>query len=252
MTETMRAAAGRRLGRGERSLWLIAGAGTLLALLLIGWLFSRSPAPPPPSAPVRSAPSLAVTRLDATTDAALREQAELFDPKPLFLPTRWNARPAKLTGTAREPGDTVFENFKPRLTFPENALNLGFPSMATPPARPIDALAVGTPRRPLLGLGRLDLPVEPLEPRGGFVEVRTAGGGEDILTGELPATPPSGDWAPLEFVVAVNAAGLIAPPQLIRGSGRDEVDAYFRTFLARDFRLGSRLPAGFFRVRIGP
>ncbi|HZP60438.1 MAG TPA: hypothetical protein VFB27_08955 [Opitutaceae bacterium] len=253
MTDSPKAGSiGVRRGREERGLWLIAGAGALLALLFIGWLFSRTPVPPPPPATARPAPSVGVTRLNETTDAMLREQAELFDPKPLFLPTRWNVRPGRLTGVAREPGDTVFENFRPQLAFSESTLSLDFSTVAPPPVRPIDALAVGTPRRPLLGFGRLDLPAEPLAPRGGFIEVRTAGGGEDVLATELTAAPPGGDWAPLEFMAAVNTAGLVAPPQLVRSSGRDEVDAYFRTFLVRDFRLGARLPAGFFRIRIGP
>ena len=40
--------------------------------------------------------------------------------------------------------------------------------------------------------------------------------------------------------------------QLVHGSGRGEVDAYFRTFLVRNFRLGARLPPGFFRICVGP
>ncbi|HTQ31225.1 MAG TPA: hypothetical protein VMI53_08445 [Opitutaceae bacterium] len=253
MSETAKPFAGGRTGGGERSLWLVAGAGALLAVIFVAWLFSRTPVPPPSAGAPRPAPTVGVTRLDAATDAALREQAELFDPKPLFLPTHRNAQPRNLTGVAPDPGDTVFENFPPILTFDQNGLALDFPAVIRAPARPIEALAVGLPPRPLLGFGRLDLATEPLAPRGGFVEVVAAGSGETILRGELPAAaPPGGDWAPLEFMAAVNAAGLVGPPQLAHSSGRDEVDAYFRTFLVQSFRLGARLPPGFFRVRVGP
>lgn len=255
MAEAAKPVAAARRGGGERGIWLVAAAGALLAVLLVVWLFSRTPVPPAAVAPPRTGPAVGLARLgDATTDAVLREKADLFDPKPLFLPTHWNAQPRGLpAGVAREPGDTVFADFKPSLIFSENELGLSFPPPVKTPALPIDAFAVGLPPRPLLGFGRIDLAVEPLPARGGFIEVRAAATGEPALAGELAtAAPPAGDWAPLEFIVAVNAAGLIGPPQLAQSSGRDAVDAYFRTFLTRNFRLGARLPPGFFRVRIGP
>lgn len=251
MAGMVKSVAGNR--RGESGLWLTAGAGALLAVVFVIWLFSHTPALPPATVPPPPSVAMGMARLgDATTDPALRDEAELLDKKPLFLPTRWNAQP-KLTGMVRDPGNTVFENFAPKLTFSPNALALDFPPPVKTPASPADAFAVSLPPRPLLGFGRLDLAEEPLPERGGFLEVRVAGTGKLILASALTgAAPPAGDWAPLEFIMSVNAAGLVGPPQLARSSGRGEVDAYFRAFLDWNFRLGTRLPPGFFRVCIGP
>jgi hypothetical protein len=253
MADIPKVSAGAPQGRGEPRHWLIAGAGTLLAVVFVLWLFSRSSAPPPAAGP-RLVPTVGLTQLDSgTTDEVVREQADLFDPTPLFLPTRSNVQPHHLSvGVAREP-ETAFAAFVPKLLFDQNALALSFPSVVAMPAQPVEALAVGMSPRPLLGFGRVDLAAEPLAARGGFAEVSAAGTGDPVLAQALPgAAPPAGDWAPLEFLVAVNAMGLIGPPQLMQGSGNDAVDAYFRAFLAEKFRLGARLRPGFFRVRIGP
>ena len=254
MADASKVSAGTPQGGGALRLWLIAGAGSLAAAVSVLWLFSRSPAPPPAAARPRLVPTVGLARLDSgTTDEVVCEQAELFDPTPRFLPTRRNVQPQHLmVGVARE-SETAFAPIEPKLLFDENTLALSFPTVMAMPARPVEALAVGTPPRPLLGLGRVDLAEEPLEARGGFAEVSAAGTGEPVLAQALPgAAPPAGDWSPLEFLVAVNAVGLIGPPQLMHGSGRDAVDAYFRAFLTEKFRLGARLRPGFFHVRIGP
>lgn len=247
-----RVSAGGPQGGGERGIWLVAATGAVLAAVVIVWLFSRTPVPPA-GTPARPAPAVGLTRLDGSAaDALVREQAELFDPTPLFLPTHWNAQPRGLpVDVAREPG-AAFADFPSKLAFAESALALNLPTSVTMPVRPVEALGVGTPVRPLLGLGRVDLATEPLAARGGFVEVQSAGTGERILAQALAAAAPAGDWAPLEFLVAINASGLVGPPQLTRSSGSDLVDAYFRTFLVDNFRLGVRLPPGFFRVSVGP
>ncbi|HXB02921.1 MAG TPA: hypothetical protein VNV15_08910 [Opitutaceae bacterium] len=254
MAQTTKAYTGTPQGGGERRIWLIAGAGALSAMVLVLWLFSRSPAPPEAAGLSRPVPAVGLTRLDSgTTDVEVREQAELFDPTPLFLPTRWNVQPQGLpVGAARESG-TAFAAFDPKLLFDKDTLALSFPAVVATPTRPVDALSVGTTPRPLLGLGRVDLATEPLAARGGFAEVSAAGTGEPVLAQALPgAAPPAGDWAPLEFLVGINAMGLVGPPQLMHSSGNEAVDGYFRAFLAGNFRLGARLRPGFFHVRIGP
>jgi hypothetical protein len=254
MADAPRVSTGASRGGGERRIWMIAGAGALLAVVFVLGLFSRSPAPPPAGVLARPVPMIGLTRLDSgTADEEVREQAELFDPTPLFLPTRWNVQPQRLSvGVAREPG-TAFAAFDPKLLFDRDTLALKFPAVVATPTRPVEALAVGTSPRPLMGLGRVDLTAEPLAARGGFAEVSAAGTGEPALAQALPgAAPPAGDWAPLEFLVGVNALGLVGPPQLMHSSGNEAVDGYFRAFLAENFRLGARLRPGFFHVRIGP
>jgi hypothetical protein len=56
----------------------------------------------------------------------------------------------------------------------------------------------------------------------------------------------------LEFIVAINPAGIVGAPILASGSGWEEVDAFFRTYLVKTFRVGERLSPGQYRVVVGP
>lgn len=56
----------------------------------------------------------------------------------------------------------------------------------------------------------------------------------------------------MEFLAVVSSAGLIADPVLVNGSGWEEVDNFFRSYLVKSFRLGERLNPGRYRVLVGP
>src|SRR5580693_2246112 len=104
MAEDLKVSAGAPRGAGERRNWLIAGAGALLAAILVLGLFSRSPAPPPAAAPPRPVPAVVF-------GSGAADETELFSPTPLFLPTRWNVQPQHLpAGVARGP-DAGFAAF---------------------------------------------------------------------------------------------------------------------------------------------
>ena len=66
----------------------------------------------------------------------------------------------------------------------------------------------------------------------------------------LPAGQP--DWQPAEFLIAVTPAGLLGRPVETVSSDVEDVDVFFRDYLARTLRLGERLPPGFYRVVVGP
>jgi hypothetical protein len=181
------------------------------------------------------------------------EEAKFFDPTPLFLPTEWNADQHALPANVlRDPGQ-MFQDFPSRLIFKEEGVELSFPQMTQVPAHPADALAGLGKRDPYLGMGRTDVAVQELVPRGGCIEVVDAADGRAVLAEALPAArPPPGNWRPLELVAVVNAAGLIGRLSLVERSGVEEVDAYFQNYLAKTLRLGERLPPGFYRISVGP
>jgi hypothetical protein len=227
---------------GEKRRWLVAtGGGVGLTLLLAG-LF-RAPAVPP-APPPASRPKIVL----APPDTLLREQTALLDPTPLFLPTKWNSRPAP---PQRDPG-VAFASYPPAYHFGTDALGVALPQDV--PARPVEALLGDVPGNPLLGFGRTDAPVPALSPRGGFVEIVAAGTGTTVFSGVLPdAHPPEGVlWQPLEFVAAVDAAGLAGPLVLTGPSDADGVNAYFERYLTQTFRVGERLAPGFYHIRVGP
>jgi hypothetical protein len=66
------------------------------------------------------------------------------------------------------------------------------------------------------------------------------------------AHPPLSSWKPMEFMTAVDSAGLVGPPVLTVHSDAAEVDAYFGRYLAETLRIGQRLDPGFYRICVGP
>jgi hypothetical protein len=87
------------------------------------------------------------------------------------------------------------------------------------------------------------------------VEATIIATGEKLLRNELAIEArPRGDkpWEPVEFQAVVNTSGLVVPLVVTKSSGVEEVDAHFRNFLARSFRIGQRLPPGFYRITVAP
>ncbi len=175
----------------------------------------------------------------------------LRDPTPLFLPTEFNS--SRKDYVPKEPGGT-FAGFQARLTFGEAALALHLPPPVAVPASPADALVGDPPGAPFLGIGRTDIVVERVASRGAYVEIMDEGTGRSVLARPvLDAHPPSAvPWKPMEFIAAVDAAGLVGPLVLTIHSDVADVDAYFGRYLAETFRVGQRLEPGFYRICVGP
>jgi hypothetical protein len=243
---------------GEKGRWTIATIGAIGATAILLFLFRLPPSPialtPSIPEPVRSVVKMA--RPDEA-DMLLKAETELRDLRPLFLPTERNAA---LPAPRLEAGRTFLdaENLKPIIGDAEMQVSKDLPPVVTldgqplEKARPIDAL---TPDLTLLGFGRSTTAIKPLLPRGGFIEVTTTRDGQRILTQELPvAARPPGDkpWSPVEFLAAVDAAGLVSPLVVTEGSRVEEVDVYLRNYLTRNFRIGERLAPGFYRITVAP
>ena len=56
----------------------------------------------------------------------------------------------------------------------------------------------------------------------------------------------------MEFLIAVDAMGLVGPPILTESSRVAAVDGYFQIYLVKTLHAGERLAPGFYRVCIGP
>ena len=256
---------------GEKTRWVIAAAlaGLILSVLM---LLFRGPAGtmalppvaapmPPATAPARPRPVVQLAK-SGTADAVLAEELVLGDMRPLFLPTEGLS--VTLPEPRREPGKTFLDNETLKLTFGEADLNLdrGLPPVATINGQPaqsaaaLDALATEGAAGPLAGFGRDPRAAGGALPaRGGFVAVVSVATGHQVWAESLPAEArPAGSkpWQPVEFVASVDAAGLTAPLVVTTSSEVEEVDAHYRNFLARGYRIGDRLPPGFYRITVGP
>ena len=56
----------------------------------------------------------------------------------------------------------------------------------------------------------------------------------------------------MEFIAAVDTAGLVGPLVPTVRSTDADVDDYFGRYLAETLRVGQRLAPGFYRISVGP
>lgn len=105
-----------------------------------------------------------------------------------------------------------------------------------------------------LAIGRTDEKGGGLAPRIGRLEAIELGGKQVALEADLTgdAQAPVGDWQPLELMGAVTRSGVVGDLVVTSSSGSDEIDAFFRSHLRKNMRIGERLAAGFYAFRIGP
>jgi hypothetical protein len=239
--------------------WLPAVAAGLLLIVLSAALFR----PPPPQPSAAAAPRVPVVRLvrppgngpDSAADGDLSgEDAALHDPTPLFLPTRWSSAQKDVPPP---PPEGSFTGYAPRLVFPEDRLDLGLSSSA-PPMGAAEVLRTGPlGSNPLIGIGWTASPVPALGPRLACVSARDVRTGRIVFTDSIPDAPgapaelQARAWEPLEFMAAVDAAGLVRPLVATARSGT-AADSFFLGYLSRDFRIGDRLAPGFYRIWVGP
>lgn len=239
--------------------WLPAIASGLVLIVLAAALF-RVPSQPPAGRAAQPSPAVRLVR-SGRADATLHpgaslegEDATLHDPTTLFLPTPWSSAQKD---APVPPPEGSFTGYEPRLVFAEDKLGLGLAPEA-PVLRPADALQTSPlGSNPLIGIGRTDAPVPALGPRLVFVAAAEARTGRIVLAESLavlPSAPPelrSRAWSPLEFMAAVDSAGLVWPlvPAVRSGTA---ADAFFLNYLSRDFRIGDRLAPGFYRISVGP
>ena len=246
-----------------RMRWIVAGG--VAAVVLLGFLalfrFPGGPAAPPTPAPRPSPASKPLLQMrDTSVDTALKEEAEIRDLRPLFLPTDFNV---SLPEPRREPGRTFLDNETVKWRFSESELTLArelppIVALNGKPAaevKPIDALEVERAGAAALGMGRKPVALPEAAGDGGDLEVVATASGTRVLAERLPADArPAGGkpWEPLELIAMVDAAGLAAPLTVTSSSRVEEIDAHFRNYLARRYRIGERLPPGFYRLVVAP
>lgn len=245
-------------GQGN-TLWIsIAIAAVVIALVVLAATMIRLPKPAGGNTTRSITSSVAIARVDPSGgNAALLQQVELYDPKPLFLPTAINSSDPELpTGMRREPG-AAFRAFPAQYAFDEYDMKrVAFPEPIGVPENPVQGLAVGEAPNPFYALGRINYAAKPLPTRQAFIEVQQAKNGRTVLAMPLQADRPDAlpavDWQPMEMIIAIESSGMVGEPTVTSGSGFEAVDNFFRMYVAKQFRLGARLPPGFYALRIGP
>ena len=236
----------------KRRVWI----GSLTAAVAVGgwafWTRSGLLTPPTQVPPPAAKPFVQLEGTGGTAnDRLLREKADLLDPTPLFFPTARNYGQRPLPQSLLKQPGQVFGSFEPKLTIAEQNLAPYRTDTIPVPEKLSDVLAQGN-EAPFAGMGQVDLQASTLPIRSGYLEVSDLKDGYIIISQSLSGlNAPRQDFAPLEFLVVVGTAGVVGDPFLTSGSGGEEVDNFFRSYLVKSYRLGERLRPGRYRVLVG-
>lgn len=238
----------------SRRRWIAAvvGASAIVAVVVALLRIPQVPPAAPAWAKPAPAPAVEVAPVGGR-DRTLAEATVMHDQTPLFLPTDRNVALAPLPPL--EAGGTLLNREQEKLSFGGRELTLAIPPPTEVPERPAETILAGVPPVSLHGFGRIEERVPPLPARGAWLEVFAVRDNRRVLGERLPvsAQPPVDKaWRPMEFTAAVEAAGLVGSLAVTERSDAEEVERFFRNYLAHTFRLGERLPPGFYRVVIGP
>ena len=213
------------------------------------WLWTSSAVLVMPAKPTANRPSVVLaTNMKGSGDSALREQAEYLDPTPFFFPTKWNFAPENII---RQPGQ-IFDWIEPKLVFSEQNIKSYSAEPVIGAANLAEIVKSGN-EAPFAGMGEREVSPVVLGERGGFLEISSLREGKTVIAQKLEKIPGvDSDFSPLEFLVSVGPIGLTTDPILMSGAGREEIEVFLRTYLAKSFRVGERLAPGRYRVLIGP
>ena len=245
----------------RRAGWWVAGLTVVFALMALTVLFrplgKNANTTPSVAAPKgqRRAPRGGSGR-PAATGAGHDVRSN-----PAFPADGMEYQPATPADNGAAPARAGLRPFPPKPVYGEAELAL---PMARPDHHrrsPVELLKEPT-HDPFLGFDREDVPLTPLSPRQACVEVRKAGTGEmsqgisaNWMGGNRVAGRPAG--------LATGrisghgdrcrpAGAALGRPVDTANSDIEEVDAFFRDYLANTLHLGERLPPGMYRVVVGP
>lgn len=195
---------------------------------------------------------------------ALAENESLLDSSTIYLPPSSSERKISSTSESIQVDDAPLPGFGPQLRFsPTRPLDLPLESQKPQAPDAHRAVPLGD-TQPFAALGSAELSQNSMDPRGGLYEIYPINGAnKPILSGKLPIkiklntlNPIKNDkLAPLlptlELLIAVDSMGMQSQARLLNSSGDIEVDKLVKEWsLSMDW--GHLLPAGFYRLVIGP
>jgi hypothetical protein len=238
------------------ALIVLVSACFFAALVFLVRFIQLPAAAPSPTTPART--GIGIARVDPERNGALAgADAALLDPDPLFLPTPYNASQPRLPALIRREPGAASQPIAAKYVFSEQQATLTFPESVPIPALPVESLTYGKLHNAYDVVGRFAREEKPLPPRLAVVEVLKAGTGQEAVSAEVapevvPQAVLTADWEPFELLAAVDVTGIVGLPAVTRSSGIEVVDSFFKSYLAREFHLGERVPPGFYRLRVGP
>jgi len=185
------------------------------------------------------------------------EQVELFDPRPLLLPTRWNAGSAETIRDFIDEEREIFEDFPPQFRSEDGNFARRYGNRWREMTSVLEA-HIEFEASVLDELGRKENPQPAVERRGFAVRVLGLRGGEEIISERLYNSDARGEleeewpeWRPAHFVVSVEDSFLVRETTVVRSSGSSDADALLADVALSGELARGALEDGSYLVKIG-
>jgi len=241
--------------------WIAAVAAALAAHAWLFWGVGLGPAPAPEAPAAKSRPPLArVSYLGSPENGRsprLVQQIELFDPRPLLLPTKWNHAATPQAGIA-DVQPAVFDDIPPAFQPDGGDFVAGFGNdWRRAPGLPEAALELE--RNPFATLGYRPQSAE-AAPREAalFLEVVDPATGRRVLRRTLQGPEAreilalDRDWTPATLLATVRQSFLVKRLALAGSSGSEEIDQRLLDLAASGALASIAVPDGAYFLLIGP
>ena len=235
------------LGMRSRPACAIFGIGILLNLVAV---FAVRVAPDGGS---RTAGQQLFLEYPNVRDLSVRETAELFDPAPLIVPTKWNyAADLSWVRMRQDEAALLFTPFPAEITLPHGddyrSINTQTRSVEGPEdlLRRIDGYFFSN-------FGADEMERNPVPERFGYLEIESIREGRVVRAETVRGAFPRirDELALWVFNVIVGSAGNVGDALMVHGSGRESTDQMVRDYLKVPQTLAGLRP-GYYRVTIGP
>lgn len=182
-------------------------------------------------------------------DDILRDQALIFDTKPIFLPSEWNTKDIK----SNEVDKSLFPDLLAQTTIDTDMTlsKLIHPEIIT--VLPTDSLKQLL--NPFEGINQDQLVFSSFNIPKIHVIIKNFIDSKLIENYEIESENPilqTQFWGPLEFLVIVDESGPVMPLLISQSSGIEDVDLYFQKYISDPLLKLSRLPKGYYKVMINP
>lgn len=191
---------------------------------------------------------------DKKYNQLLREQAELYDSAPLFLPTNWNYVTNVKVFALEVDNAFLFPAYAEEWTISDEMLKPIIGNGNSTITRARDSLKYEYWDL-FSTFGEEKQSENRIPSRTGFVEVYDMLNNKIVRGENLPDTINELSiltlWTPLEFLLTIDKLGPIGEPMLLQGSGSEMIDASLRDYLLEPV-FGARLQPGYYKVSIGP
>lgn len=226
---------------------------TILALVTIIFLFITVSFPlPSQNSILIQKPFVSFKNLDESdVDEILKDQALIFDTKPILLPTKWSEKQIHPNEEVDRP---LFQDLPTQTILYNYATlsNIMLPEYITISATDIlskqflnsfEGINQDKPILASLNIPKMNITVKNLNDSK-IIENYEIDKENPLLQKEF--------WAPLEFLVIVDESGPIMPLFVSQSSGIEDIDIYFKNYISDPILKLSHLPKGYYKIGVSP